>query len=52
VIFHGSREQIEADLSATRDLGVDEIFVDPSFSKAGESLDGFLSTMEWVRKAL
>jgi len=50
--FHGSRDQIASDLKATQDLGVDEIFVDPTFSAAGESLKGFLSTMEWVEQVL
>ena len=51
-VYHGSRSQIVADLVATRDLGVTETFVDPTFSPAGESLDGFLSSMEWVRETL
>jgi len=51
-IYHGSREQIAADLAATRDLGVAEIFVDPTFSPAGRSLEGFLSTMEQMREIL
>jgi len=52
VIFHGSREQIAADLAATRDLGVAEIFIDPTFSPAGQSVDGFLSTLEQMREIL
>jgi len=52
VIFHGSREQIAADLAATRDLGVTEIFIDPTFSPAGQSVDGFLSTLEQMREIL
>ena len=48
-IFYGTRDQIAGDLAATRDLGVAEIFVDPSFSPAGTTVDGFLSTMEWTR---
>ena len=51
-IYHGSREQIAADFAATRDLGVAEIFVDPTFSPAGRSLEGFLSTMEQMREIL
>jgi probable F420-dependent oxidoreductase len=51
-IFHGSRSQIAADLAATRELGVDEIFIDPTFSSAGKSLDGFLRTMEQMRELL
>jgi len=51
-VFHGSRNQITSDLNATRDLGVDEIFIDPTFSPAGESLNGFLTTMEWVQEVL
>jgi alkanesulfonate monooxygenase SsuD/methylene tetrahydromethanopterin reductase-like flavin-dependent oxidoreductase (luciferase family) len=45
-VFHGSRDQIAADLAATRDLGATEIFIDPAFSPAGESVEGFLATME------
>ena len=51
-VYHGSRDQIAADINATKALGVDEIFVDPTFSPAGESLNGFLSTMEWMREIL
>jgi alkanesulfonate monooxygenase SsuD/methylene tetrahydromethanopterin reductase-like flavin-dependent oxidoreductase (luciferase family) len=51
-IFYGSLDQIAADAAAARDLGVAEIFVDPTFSPAGESLDGFLSTMEQMRAIL
>jgi len=51
-VFHGSRDQIAADLAATRELGAAEIFVDPSFSRAGESVDGFLSTLESMRELI
>ena len=51
-IFHGSRDQIAADLADTRKLGVAEIFIDPTFSPAGESLQGFLATMEQMRDIL
>jgi probable F420-dependent oxidoreductase len=51
-VFHGSRDQIASDLKATRELGVDEIFVDPTFSPAGESVKGFLSAMEWIHQVL
>src|SRR6266571_2298012 len=51
-IFYGSRDQIAADLAATRDLGVSEIFVDPTFSPAGQSVEGFLSAMEQLRELL
>jgi len=50
-VYHGSRNQIASDLKATRELGVDEIFIDPTFSPAGESLKGFLSTMEWRKRS-
>jgi probable F420-dependent oxidoreductase len=50
LIFHGSRNQIAADVAATRDLGVEEIFIDPTFSPAGGSLTSFISTMERMRE--
>jgi len=50
--FHGSRKQIAGDMAATRDLGVTEIFIDPTFSPAGDSLSSFISTMEQMRKIL
>jgi probable F420-dependent oxidoreductase len=50
--FHGSRKQIAADIAATRDLGVTEIFIDPTFSPAGDSLSSFISTMEQMRTIL
>ena len=50
--FHGSRKQIAGDMAATRGLGVTEIFIDPTFSPAGDSLSSFISTMEQMRKIL
>lgn len=48
-VYHGSREQIAEDLAATRELGVSEIILDPIFSPAGESVDGFLAGLEAMR---
>jgi probable F420-dependent oxidoreductase len=48
-LFHGSRDQIAADLAATRDLGVAEIFIDIGSSPEAQSLTGFMSTMEQMR---
>jgi len=47
--FSGSLDQIKADIRATEELGADEIFLDPTFSPAGQSLEGFLATMEDFR---
>ncbi len=45
----GSPDQIKADIAATREIGVDEIHFDPSFSPDGTSLEGFLKTMELMK---
>ena len=46
----GSLEQIREDIAANRELGVDELHFDPSFSPDGTSLDGFLKTMEQMKR--
>ena len=46
----GTPDQIKADIAATRALGVDEIHFDPSFSPDGNSLEGFLKSMEQVKR--
>ena len=50
LIFYGSRDEIKADIEATRELGATEILFDPKFSPVGESMDGFLSTMAVIRE--
>lgn len=46
----GAPEQIKEGIAANRELGVDELHFDPSFSPDGTSLDGFLKTMEQMKK--
>ena len=46
----GSLDQIKADIAATREIGVAELHFDPSFSTDGETLDGFLRTMEQMKR--
>ncbi|MDP3767236.1 MAG: LLM class F420-dependent oxidoreductase [Dehalococcoidia bacterium] len=48
-IYMGSEDQLKQDIKATRDLGADELIFDPTFSPAGESLDGFLSSLEKIK---
>ena len=45
----GSLEQIRDDIAANRELGVDQLHFDPSFSPDGTTLDGFLKTMEQMK---
>jgi hypothetical protein len=47
--YYGTLDQIRADVRATEEMGAAEIFFDPTFSPDGESLSGFLRTMEDVR---
>ena len=49
-MFTGSADQIKGDIAATRDVGADELFFDPTFSPDGTSVDGFLSRMEQMRE--
>ena len=46
----GSPEQVKVDIAAIRDVGVDELHFDPSFSPDGTSLDGFLKTMVQMKQ--
>jgi probable F420-dependent oxidoreductase len=47
--YYGTLDQIREDVRATEEMGAAEIFFDPTFSPDGESLAGFLRTMEDVR---
>ena len=49
-IFTGSPEQVKEDVDAVRGLGAAEVFFDPTFSRDGATLDGFLASMERLRK--
>jgi hypothetical protein len=49
-IYYGTREQIKADIDATRALGADEMFFDPTFSPLGETVEGYLAELEEMKK--
>ena len=46
----GSPDQIAADIAGIRELGAVELHFDPSFSAAGASVDGFISSMEQLKE--
>ncbi|HJN86310.1 MAG: hypothetical protein QF714_10980 [Dehalococcoidia bacterium] len=41
---------MKSDIQATRALGADELCFDPTFSPDGVSLEGFLKTMDQMKK--
>ena len=45
-VCSGSPDQIKSDIQALKNIGTDDLCFDPTFSPAGNSLEGFLSTME------
>ena len=47
--FNGSLEQVKEDIDAAKAFGVDELFFDPAYSPAGETLDGTLKLMEELK---
>ena len=47
---NGSPDQIKADIAASRELGIDELHFDPSYSPDGTSLEGFMKTMERMKQ--
>jgi len=49
-IFSGSADQIKSDVEAVRAAGAAELHFDPTFSRDGQSVDGFLSRMEQIRE--
>lgn len=49
-IFSGSLEQIKEDINRVRDLGVHEVFFDPTFSPDGRTEDAYFACMEQMRK--
>ena len=49
-IFSGTLDQIKEDINGCRNLGMHEVFFDPSFSPDGQSLDRFLARMEQLRR--
>ncbi len=44
-IFTGSLDQIKLDIAACRNIGAEEVFIDPGFSAKGQSLDHWLAVM-------
>ncbi len=52
MIFTGTFDQIREDIEACRSIGVHEIFVDPTFSSGGQSLDHWLELMERFAKLM
>lgn len=51
-IFAGTLDQIKEDSNGCRNLGVHELFFDPTFSPGVQSLDRFLTLMAQVRRLL
>ncbi len=49
-IFSGSLEEVRGDIERVRGLGIDEVFFDPTFSPDGRTPDGFLASLEGVRR--
>jgi hypothetical protein len=51
-IFAGTLDQIKEDVNACRRIGAHEVFLDPTFSAGGQSLDLWLAVMEHFSKSL
>ncbi|MET8682005.1 LLM class F420-dependent oxidoreductase [Streptomyces sp. NPDC004647] len=50
-IFFGSPRQVQEDIAALRDTGVvNEITFDPTFSPAGQSLEGWVESLEMMKQ--
>jgi probable F420-dependent oxidoreductase len=50
MIFTGTLEQIQEDLLACKQIGAHELFFDPTFYQGAQTLDGWLASMEQIRK--
>ena len=50
VIFNGTLDQIKEDAAACNRIGAHELFFDPTFYSAAQSLEGWLTLMERLRK--
>jgi probable F420-dependent oxidoreductase len=50
MIFSGTLEQIKEDLAGCRKIGADEVFLDPTFARGGQSLDRWLTLLDQMRK--
>jgi probable F420-dependent oxidoreductase len=51
-IFAGTLEEVKEDLAACSKIGAHEVFLDPTFSAGGQSLDRWLALMEQFRKSV
>ncbi|HET9476555.1 MAG TPA: LLM class F420-dependent oxidoreductase [Dehalococcoidia bacterium] len=49
-MFAGSKDEVKADIQATKDLGAHEIEFDPSTGPQGETLQGFIDAVELMRE--
>jgi probable F420-dependent oxidoreductase len=49
-MFTGNLEQIKNDIHAVREIGVEELILDPTFSSDSQTEEGFLNNMEQMRK--
>ena len=49
-VCKGSPNEIKADIAAIRELGVAELHFDPTFSSGGDTLGGFLKSMELMKE--
>ncbi len=49
-ILTGTLDQIKTDIEQVRNLGVNELFFDPTFSPEGETAEAFLGCMERIRQ--
>ena len=46
--FYGSLDEIKSDIQATRDIGADELFIDPGLSGV-TSVEEYLEVMEQMK---
>ncbi len=51
-VYSGSADQVKADVAATKELGVQEIFFDPAMTPQGATADGYIQVMEQLREML
>jgi len=52
MIFFGTRDQIKDDIAGCRRIGADEVFLDPAFTRGGQSLEHWLALLEQFRDML
>ena len=51
MIFAGSLDQIKEDIAACGKIGAHEVFLDPTFSEGGQSLERWIALMERFRQS-